>query len=233
MSPKRAHDAPSRKPGPAPEARKGAEPGESGFFAKRGESAAPERARLQIAHVLASGSIEDVELTLDCPGCGRSILVDAAQLATALGWRRASEREPGAALPESDKDVRERHISAVMRTDAPAVTAQTAIGMLPDMFEHGGAPCVVVVDDDGRPLGVVTPLDLFREVGTHGPGSIAGLGLLDVAKTQALYLRVDTRVSSALRLFAEQMPECIVAVSDAGKYAGVITPADLLHFLTR
>jgi CBS domain-containing protein len=120
-----------------------------------------------------------------------------------------------------------------MRTDAPSVRSDTAIGLLPELFEESGAPCVVVVDEDDRPLAVASPLDLFREVGTHGPTSIAGLKLLDVAKTRVLYLRTDTRVSSALRLFAEQSPDYIVAVNDSGKLAGTVSPADLLTFLTR
>jgi CBS domain-containing protein len=129
--------------------------------------------------------------------------------------------------------MRERHIETVMRADVPAVPSATPIGLLPDLFERTGAACVVVVDDDGRPLAVASPLDLFREVGTHGPTSIAGLGLLDVAKTRVLYLRTDTRVSSALRLFAEQNPDYIVVVGDSGKLAGVVAPSDLLAFLTR
>jgi CBS-domain-containing membrane protein len=56
---------------------------------------------------------------------------------------------------------------------------------------------------------------------------------LDVAKTTVLYLRTDTRVSSALRLFAEQSPDYVVVVNDAGKLAGVVSPSDLLTFLTR
>jgi CBS domain-containing protein len=209
----------------------------SGFFPKRDSLAVPERARLQIAHVLAANKLEDVELKVDCPSCGEAILVDANDakvLGAALGWQPIREearvRPPG--LDEA-RDVRERHIESVMRTDAPSVRSTTAIGLLPELFEQSGAPCVVVVDEEERPLGVVSPLDLFREVGTHGPGSIAGLKLLDVSKTQVLYLRTDTRVSSALRLFAEQNPEFIVAVNDAGKFAGVVSPADLLAFLTR
>ncbi len=209
----------------------------SGFFQKRDALQVPERARLQIAHVLAAKSLEDVELKVVCPSCGESILVDANDthlLGAALGWQPIREDvHPRPAEPEATRDVRERHIESVMRTDAPSVQSTTAIGLLPELFEHSGAPCVVVVDDEQRPLGVVSPLDLFREVGTHGPGSIAGLRLLDVSKTRVIYLRTDTRVSSALRLFAEQNPEFIVAVNDAGKFAGVVSPADLLAFLTR
>jgi CBS domain-containing protein len=209
----------------------------SGFFPKRDSLSVPERARLQIAHVLAANKLEDVELKVDCPSCGQAILVDANDakvLGAALGWQPINE-EVRPRPPEHDetRDVRERHIESVMRTDAPSVLSTTAIGLLPELFERSGAPCVVVVDEDERPLGVASPLDLFREVGTHGPGSIAGLKLLDVSKTQVLYLRTDTRVSSALRLFAEQNPEFIVAVNDAGKFAGVVSPADLLSFLTR
>jgi CBS domain-containing protein len=215
-------------------------PGEgkpSGFFSKRDSLAVPERARLQIAHVLAASSLEDVELKVDCPSCGEAILVDANDarvLGAALGWQPIHQDvHPRHAELEEGRDVRERHIESVMRTRTPSVRSTIAIGLLPELFEQSGAPCVVVVDDEDRPLGVVSPLDLFREVGTHGPGSIAGLKLLDVSKTQVLYLRTDTRVSSALRLFAEQDPEFIVAVNDAGKFAGVVSPADLLSFLTR
>ena len=205
---------------------------DSGFFDKRDDRRVPERARVQIAHVLAANSIEDVELTVDCPGCGQCILVDVERLGGALGLCGEANEMRRAEPAREQSDVRERHISSVMRTDAPSVSVETAIGMLPDVFEQSGASVVVLVDADGRPQGVVSPLDLFREVGTHGPTSIAGLGLADVAKTRALYLRTDTRVSSALRVFAEHEPECIVAVSDSGKLAGIVTPSDLLRFLT-
>lgn len=213
---------------------------ESGFFHKRGSVSGPPRARLHFAHVLASGNLEDVELEVECPHCGEAILVDvedAHALAAAIGWQPvpAEPEAPksGAIDDPESRDVRERHIASVMRTDVPAVRSDTAIGLLPELFEQSGATCVVVVDDDDRPLAVASPLDLFREVGTHGPTSIAGLKLLDVAKTRVLYLRSDTRVSSALRVFAEQNPDYIVAVSDSGKLAGTISPADLLAFLTR
>jgi CBS domain-containing protein len=212
----------------------------SGFFPKRGSVPVPERARLQIAHVLVANSLEDVELKVDCPSCGEAILVDVEDLralGNALGWQPISAAPRSRASEANDdhdiRDVRERHIGSVMRTDAPSVRKDTAIGLLPELFEQSGAPCVVIVDEEDRPLAVASPLDLFREVGTHGPGSIAGLKLLDVAKTPVLYLRTDTRVSSALRMFAEQNPDYIIAVNNAGKLAGIVSPAELLQFLTR
>lgn len=195
----------------------------------------PERARLKIAHVLVADGLKDVELGVECPSCRQSILLDVADvhaLRTALGWEATAPARP-APGQEQPGEARERHIESVMRTDAPAVSSATPIGLLPELFEGTGAACVVVVDEDQRPLAVASPLDLFREVGTHGPTSIAGLGLLDVAKTRVLYLRTDTRVSSALRLFAEQNPDYIVVVGPSGKLAGVVSPSDLLAFLTR
>jgi CBS domain-containing protein len=208
----------------------------SGFFPKRGSAPVPERAKIQIAHLTASSGLEDVELSVDCPGCGRSILVDIAHaggLATAFGWQIGAPTPDRAAAGGPAAHDGERHIHAVMRADSPAVQSHTAIGMLPEVFESAGAVYVVVVDEGSRPIAVVSPLDLFREVGTRSAGSIAGLTLLDVAKTPAAYLRTDTRVSSALRLFAERRPACIVAVSDSGRFAGLVTPADLLDFLAR
>jgi CBS domain-containing protein len=196
---------------------------------------APERARLKIAHVLVADGLQDVELGVDCPSCRQNILLDVADvhaLRAAFGWDATPSARPEKGhAPHGE--ARERHIESVMRTDVPAVSSATPIGLLPELFESTGAACVVLVDDDERPLAVASPLDLFREVGTHGPTSIAGLKLLDVAKTRVLYLRTDTRVSSALRVFAEQNPDYIVVVGPAGKLAGVVSPSDLLAFLTR
>lgn len=185
------------------------------------------RARMRIAHVQATaGDIEAVEMTVDCPSCGQAILVETEEAFPLGGVRDAANADAQATREKKG----EGSIADVMR-EAPWVVRTAAVSALVDIFEATRSPAIVVVDAERRPLGVATPVDIFAEIGSRGPVTLAGVGLEDLATSPVLYLRSDTRLSSALRLYMEQKPECIVVLSDSGKLMGLVTAAELLRFL--
>jgi CBS-domain-containing membrane protein len=128
---------------------------------------------------------------------------------------------------------KERTVHVIVRAGVPVIGESTALSALPDLFAQSRSPAAVLVDTDRKPMGAVTPVDLFGAVTKHGPASLADIGMRDAAKARVLYLRGDTRLSSALRLFAEERPEFILVVSETGRLIGLVSAAELLGYLTQ
>jgi CBS-domain-containing membrane protein len=141
------------------------------------------------------------------------------------------ESEPRSEPPTFSS--RERTVREIVREGVPVVHESTGLSALPDLFAKSRAPAVVLLDTDEKPMGAVTPVDLFGALAQHGPVSLADIGMRDAANARVVYLRSDTRISSALRLYASERPEFILVVDETGRLTGLVSPTELLEYLTQ
>jgi CBS domain-containing protein len=227
--------------------------------------------RLQIRPVrtLSGSGEEETVLTVWCPRQRATVEIDAcATCGRCQGWvLDPTEREsflmcdPGvhlskdveAADDKSGPPVREI-MSAGARVVKPDVSVETAISL---MVEHGisGVP---VVDDDGRPIGIVSKSDLVRLMQDRGddevvehkarmqvgdvdvdlpPGyhveRLVKATVEDVMTPLAFSVHEGTRLARAAALMAWEGVHRVTVTSDDGRVTGVLSAMDVLKWVAR
>jgi CBS domain-containing protein len=233
----------------------------------------PERLlEIRTLHVL-SGSGETAELhSVRCPSRGRSLPLevclacpDGAGVFPAPPGRpeqvscrgAPSGRGPASgqgAGTEADRTA----VSAVMTARVLAVRPDVSLEALAGMLLDRGISGAPVVDQEGRPLGVVSKTDLMRERLMSGdtgevmtPGWQPRRGhfqvevgrgfhaeavpalVADVMTPSALTLSEDAPVAEAAALMAFEGVHRVPVVADDGRVAGIVTSLDVLRWVAQ
>ena len=94
---------------------------------------------------------------------------------------------------------------------------------------HGTFSGVPVIDDDRRPVGIVTELDLIEAL-QEGKDLMTGLSVQDIMTREIIFVDVDTSVSEVINIMREHNI-IRVPVTDNGKLVGVISRCDILKEL--
>jgi CBS-domain-containing membrane protein len=137
-----------------------------------------------------------------------------------------------------------RRVAAVMATDLVVATPSTSVPELARMMVEHAVSALPVVDDDHRPVGVVSEADLVikeRELAAHQGGlwieSHATAG--DRLKAEALEARElmssppvtiggEASLAAAAQRMAERGVKRLLVVDDAGRLCGLVSRRDLL-----
>jgi CBS domain-containing protein len=218
---------------------------------------------VRIAHVLASPEgIEDIEVSVVCPGCNTKVLLDVAHEAamqTAFSLlTRGSDGADGAARgasSEAGPDAEERApdstwraragaireelsmllmsfpVSEVMQAHTSSVRANARISSLSGLFAGDELSGIIVVDDDERPVGMITPAQIVRVTCAVSRERFEGLFVRNVMLSRMFCVLADAPLARAMELFNEQGARKIAVVGEDGKLVGSLSPPDLLHFL--
>jgi len=172
----------------------------------------------------------------------------------------ASCRHAGAGAASRRKELATAYytpVSAVMTTEVFAVRPNVGLEALTELlFERGfgGAP---VVDEDGRPIGVVSRTDVLNHgfaagdtgeamaPGTHvsrghyqvqlGPGVHAEPppddSVADVMTRAALAVPENAPIAQAAALMAGRGIHRALVVSDDGRLSGIVTTSDIVRWV--
>ena len=217
-------------------------------------------------HVLSGIGPGGDHRTVSCPTDGRSVplerclaCADSGGLVPAshahgefVSCRRAAGR--GAAAPLERTPVR-----AIMSTDVFAVRPDVSLETFTELLLErgfGGAP---VVDEDGRPIGVVSASDLLDERfiagdtreepspawdasrgplwvelgrGVHAEAIPQG-SVAEIMSRVALTVDEDTLATEAAARMAERGIHRVVVVSGDGRVAGILTTSDIVRWVAR
>ncbi|WP_150270447.1 hypothetical protein [Paenibacillus tepidiphilus] len=123
-------------------------------------------------------------------------------------------------------------LSAFLRS-APAVNAsQTCREALRVMFQHPESKCIVVCSGGQEPAGLLMSERFFlKATGRMGSDMIYREPVAKLMNRQTLTLDLTTPLDAA-RAAANGRPEAMrndsIIITDQGKYAGVVYPADLI-----
>jgi CBS domain-containing protein len=206
---------------------------------------------VRIAHVLAGDhGVEDVEIQVTCPRCENELVMNVAdeealQTAVSLLGGPAGAR---ASRPDVSEDSGARAIEGIglhremlamlsgaciadAMQHATSISNGTSLGTASEVFADSRAVALVVVDENERPIGLITPARLFEAARRLTGADPEGGGIDDVMESQVYSLRVDAPLSRVVKQFATGDVFEIAAVSDDGKLAGLVTPLDLVRFL--
>ncbi|HMJ15146.1 MAG TPA: CBS domain-containing protein [Polyangiaceae bacterium] len=122
-------------------------------------------------------------------------------------------------------------VAEVMQRGTSAVRANARISSLSTLFAGEDLPGVIVVDEDDRPVGMITPGQFVRATCSVSRERFEGLHVRNVMLSRLFCVRADAPLARAMELFSDQGAKKIAVVGEDGKLAGALTPADMLHFL--
>jgi CBS domain-containing protein len=140
-------------------------------------------------------------------------------------------------------------VDSVMTVEVVAVRPSTSFRDLVRLLERHRISALPVVDDDGRPVGIVSEADLLVKEGyPHGAqdagmvdavryrrrlGKALGATAAEVMAAPVLTVAVGAPVVDAARLMVREGIKRLPVVDDEGKLAGIVTRADLLKVFLR
>ncbi len=227
----------------------------------------PERLlEIRTLHVV-SGNAESAEFrSLRCPLHERSVSLEeclacaecGGVVAASAGRAEQVSCRWAAAAPVAVRGPERAKVSALMTTQVLAVRPDVSLEALADLLLERGIGGAPVVDEAGRPVGVVSKTDLMREhlmAGDTGevvtPGwhprrghfqvemergfhaEPAPASVADVMTPAALTLSEDAPVAEAAALMAFEGIHRVPVVAGDGRVAGIVTSLDVLRWLAQ
>ena len=97
---------------------------------------------------------------------------------------------------------------------------------IPARFDESGIGSLVVVDGNGRTIGIVTDR-LFIKALAHQKSGLAHLQAADVMETPAPSCGPETSVAEAMRIMIDRRLRHLVVI-EAGRPAGIVSIGDLV-----
>lgn len=198
-----------------------------------------------------------LEQCLSCPETGGVVPV-SGEPADHVSCR--SERSAMPASGSATGTLADRTpVSAVMTTRVLAVRPDVSLDALADIFLDRGIGGAPVVDEEGRPVGMVSKTDLVRErlvTGDTGEAVAAGWQpsrghfrvemesgfhaealpkalVAEVMTPTAFVLSENAPLAQAAALMAFEGVHRVPVVSDDGKVVGIITSLDVLRWMAQ
>lgn len=114
----------------------------------------------------------------------------------------------------------------VMTPVVTCVTPDLSLDSLTELLLERGISGVPVVDEEGRPIGVVSKTDLVGRVATDRT-------VLDVMMPVAFSLHDTDTLERAAQLMAAEHVHRIPLVDDQGRVSGILTSFDLARWVVR
>lgn len=118
----------------------------------------------------------------------------------------------------------------IMTRDVTSAARDLRVSPLVSLMVSNHIGCVPVVDDRGRPVGVITKLDLVEQLlaaGTEAAPQTAD----DVMMPIALTLGTHATVAHAAALMASEDVHHVPIVDEEGVLVGVISSMDIVRWL--
>lgn len=122
-------------------------------------------------------------------------------------------------------------VSDVMKKAPSSVRASARISTVSTLISGDDLPGIIVLDDDDRPVGMITPAQLVRVVFSVSRERLEGLHVSNVMLSRMFCVRMDAPLARAMELFNEQGASKIAVVGEDGKLVGSLSPAELVRFL--
>ena len=155
----------------------------------------------------------------------------------------ANELVPPVHLPpDGARDAGELPLTAFMARDLLCVRPDLDISHVLDLLVDQHVGCLPVVDDRGRPTGIITKFDLveqldaamrLRGAGEPLPGDIAARTAEDVMMPFALTLDQHATLAHAAALMASEDTHHVLVVDSLGALVGVVSSHDLVRWVAQ
>jgi CBS-domain-containing membrane protein len=126
--------------------------------------------------------------------------------------------------------MRQRSVADLMTPEVVAVQRGTSFKEIARLLDEFGITAVPVVDEDGRPVGVVSEADLLHRhtSGEQGPSTAEGL-----MSSPAVVARPRWSAVEAARVMERRRIKRLPVVDGTGRLIGVLSRRDLLQLFLR
>ncbi|BCS52172.1 diguanylate cyclase domain-containing protein [Geobacter sp. SVR] len=121
-----------------------------------------------------------------------------------------------------------RKIEQIMTAGVTTVTADQSVGRALSTMAGAGISCLVV-EHQGRPLGILTERDVVRLVAEGA--DLAGITVGDAMSQPVLTVKAGTTVHRATMLMKKERIRRVVVVDGEGRIGGIITQSDIVKGL--
>lgn len=169
-----------------------------------------------------STSVREAAAQMVAAKCSSVLVMEADRI---LGiW---TERD---VLKIEDPQAFEQPIARVMSAPVKTVHQRTTVGDTAVRFHQEGIRHYVVVDDFGKPVGIVTQTDVV-----HSQGLEFYVQLRDVRSVQRqkpLFVPTNLSIADTAARMRSARQDAVVVAQDDGEY-GIVTERDLLRFYSR
>ncbi len=125
--------------------------------------------------------------------------------------------------------MRHRSVADLMTPNAVVVQPGTPFREIAHLLEEYDITAVPVIDEDERPLGVVSEVDLLRRQ-TDKLGRTTAEAIMT---SPAVVARSEWSVVRAARMMEEKKVKRLPVVDDSGRLIGVISRRDLVQLFLR
>jgi CBS domain-containing protein len=143
----------------------------------------------------------------------------------------------------------EHNVESVMTAEVVTATPSAPFRELVDLLQRRRISALPVIDDAGKPVGIVSEADLLVKEGyPHGGddagvidalrhrerfGKAAGTCAAEVMTRRVVTVPLATEVATAARLMVRLGVKRLPVVDDQGRLAGLVTRSDLLKLFLR
>lgn len=117
-------------------------------------------------------------------------------------------------------------VSAIMTCDIVCARPDLSVGALKELLLKNHIGCVPIVDDRGRPKGIVTKLDLVER---KEPALVAS----DVMMPLAITLNMHATIAHASAMMALEDFHHLMVVGNDHVLVGVVSTMDVVRWLAR
>jgi CBS domain-containing protein len=143
----------------------------------------------------------------------------------------------------------EHKVESVMTAEVVTATPSTPFRELVDLLQRRRISALPVVDEAGKPVGIVSEADMLVKEGyPHGGadaglidalrhrgrfGKAAGTCAAEVMTRRVVTVPLGTEIATAARLMVRLGVKRLPVVDDQGRLAGIVTRSDLLKLFLR
>jgi CBS-domain-containing membrane protein len=117
-------------------------------------------------------------------------------------------------------------VTAIMTRDIVCGRAELSVGALKDLLVNNHIGCVPIVDDRGRPKGIVTKLDLVDR-------AMSALTAAEVMMPLAITLNTRATIAHAAAMMAVEDFHHVMVVGADHVLVGVVSTMDIVRWLAR
>ena len=121
-------------------------------------------------------------------------------------------------------------VSEIMSREVACVKADLSVDELEEILIDKGISGTPVVDQLGKPIGIVSKTDLLHRKGTS---SLDGLKVKDVMMRTAYCIAENEPIARAAGLMAYEGVHRLPVVGTDGTVIGVVSPLDIMRWLAR
>jgi len=140
----------------------------------------------------------------------------------------AAKRDPAPTRVPSIADL--VPVTEIMTRDITCARRDVDAEQLVELFVDNHIGCVPIVEDPGRPIGMVTKADLVEQL---APGKPCALTANDVMMPFALTLGEQATIAHAAAMMASEDIHHVPIVDEEGCLIGIVSSMDIVRWLAR